>query len=234
MANFQPTWQDDGELFRLARTELFTCVVGDVMDTLGLNSQFLRPQIKPLRSDFVLAGRAMTVLEADVSNPVASDHGDTAPSRPFGLMFRALDDLRQNEVYVCTGSSPNYALWGELMSQRARRLGAAGAVLDGYSRDTKGILDLAFPTFSYGGFGQDQRPRGKVVDFRIPIVIGEVRIQPGDIVFGDLDGVCVIPQHVERDVFRLALEKVRGEKRVREAILSGMSSAEAFERFGIM
>jgi regulator of RNase E activity RraA len=120
------------------------------------------------------------------------------------------------------------------MSTRALRLGAAGAVLHGYSRDTNEILRLNFPTFSYGGYAQDQGPRGRVIDFRSPIMIEQVRIQPGDVVYGDLDGVCVVPREVEEEAFSAALEKVRGEQMVRKAIEDGMSSAEAFEKFGIM
>src|SRR6476646_7714902 len=154
-------WNDDSELFELARRSLFTAVVGDLMDTLGLRRQFLPPQIQPLAPEMVVIGRAMPVLEADM--------GDTPPAKPFGLMLDALDDLKANEIYVCTGASPTYALWGELMSMRALRLGAAGAVLDGCSRDTRGILKLGFPTFSSGRYAQDQAPRGHVTDFRIPI-----------------------------------------------------------------
>jgi regulator of RNase E activity RraA len=120
------------------------------------------------------------------------------------------------------------------MSLRARKCGAAGAVLDGYSRDTHGILALQFPTFSYGCYAQDQSPRGKVVDFRIPIEIQGTRILPGDVVFADVDGVCVIPGAAEGEVFARALEKVRGEKAVRKAIEGGMRAKEAFEKFGIM
>ena len=79
-------------------------------------------------------------------------------------MFAALDSLKPHEVYVASGSSPRYALWGELMSTRALHLKAAGAVLDGYVRDTLGIYALNFPTFGYGSCAQDQGPRGKVVD----------------------------------------------------------------------
>src|SRR5205814_6156197 len=154
--------------------------------------------------------------------------------KSFGLMLEALDDLKPGEVYIATGASPAYALWGELMSARAMKLGAAGAVVDGYSRDTRGILALDFPVFSYGRYAQDQGPRGKVIDFRCPIEINGVRIEPGDIVFGDLDGVCVIPRKAERDVFNAALEKARGEKLVAKAVREGMSAVEAFERFGIM
>ena len=109
-------------------------------------------------------------------------------------MLDALDDLRTDEVYLCTGGSPRYALWGELMSVRALKCGAAGAVVDGYSRDTRGVLSLGFPLFSHGSYAQDQAPRGKVIDFRVPIQVGQVLVSPGDIVFGDADGVCVVPR----------------------------------------
>lgn len=225
-------WKNDDELFEIVRDELYTAVIGDIMDKMGLLHQFLSPKMQALRDDMFVVGRAMTVLEADV----VSDSSSNNPilNRPFGLMLEALDDLKKNEVYVCTGSSPSYALWGELMATRAQILGAAGAVVDGYSRDTKGILELNFPSFSYGRYAQDQAPRGKVIDFRVPIEMNGVRINPGDIIIGDIDGVCVVPKEYEEEVFRLAIEKARGEKMVQKKIQEGMSTVDAFAKFGIM
>lgn len=227
-------WSDDAGLFALARAELFTAVVGDIMDKLGAQRQFLPPQIRPLRPDMVTVGRAMTVLEADVFADRPTGGRNALLKKPFGLMLEALDDLKPNEIYVCAGASPNYALWGELMSTRALRCGAVGAIVDGYSRDTRGILALDFPTFSYGPYAQDQAPRGKVVDFRVPLQIGNVRIEPGDILFGDIDGVCAVPKALEREVFTKALEKARGEKVVQKAIARGMRAKAAFAKYGIM
>jgi regulator of RNase E activity RraA len=227
-------WADDRELFQICRTELFTAVVGDIMDKLKLRRQFLSPQIQPLRQDMVVVGRAMPVLEADVFEETHPGSANPLLSKPFGLMLEALDDLKPNEVYICAGASPTYALWGELMSTRAVKLGAAGAVVDGYSRDTAGILAMNFPTFSYGRYAQDQAPRGKVIDFRVPLEIGGVRVNNGDIVFGDIDGVCIVPRHAEEEVITKALEKARGEKLVKKAIENGMSARESFDRFGIM
>lgn len=149
-------------------------------------------------------------------------------------MFEALDDLKEDEVYICSGSSPNFALWGGLMSTRALKLKAAGAVLNGWSRDTSEILKLNFPTFSYGGFAQDQGPRGKVIDYRVPIEIEGVRIHPGDIVYGDRDGVLIVPQNTVEEAFTGAIEKARGEQLVKKALEEGMSTVDAFEKFGIM
>jgi len=228
------TWDSDEELFDLVRAELFSAVVGDVMDKMGLLHQFLPPTIRPLRDDMVVVGRAMPVLEADVFAETGNERVNPVMGQPFGLMFRALDDLHPNEVYVCTGSTPRYALWGELMSTRAIRLGAAGAVLNGFARDAAGVLRLGFPAFCYGAYAQDQGPRGKVIDFRVPLEIGGVRVSPGDIVLGDRDGVCVVPREAEVEAFRRAIEKVRGEQRVREALEAGMSAVDAFARYGIM
>lgn len=227
-------WSDDEGLFSLARGELFTAVVGDIMDKLGFLHQFLPPRIRPLRADMVVIGRAMTVLEADVYSESASSAGSAAMAQSFGLMFEALDDLKRNEVYVCTGASPRYALWGELMSTRAIKLGAAGAVVDGYLRDTHGILAQNFPAFAHGAYAQDQGPRGKVIDFRAPIEMDGLRINSGDIVFGDVDGVLVVPREAEEEIFMGAIEKARGEKLVQKAIEQGMSASEAFKKFGIM
>lgn len=227
-------WKNDDELFDLAKRELFVALVGDVMDKMGLLHQFLPPKIKPLRNDFVVLGRAMPVLECDVFDEVVGQTNNPVMKKPFGLMFHALDDLKKNEVYICTGASPRYALWGGLMSTRAIKLGAAGAVLHGWSRDSDEILKLNYPTFSYGGYAQDQGPRGKVVDYRIPIEIERIRITPGDIIYGDRDGVVIVPRNAVNEVFTKALEKARGEKLVKKALENGMSTVEAFEKFGIM
>ena len=120
------------------------------------------------------------------------------------------------------------------MTNRAQHLKAAGAVLDGYSRDTPEVLEAGFPVFSYGGYAQDQGARGKVVDYRVAVEINGVRVNPGDIVFGDLDGVLVIPKAAEEEAIRKALEKASAENKVRDAIRGGMSTVQAFETFGVM
>jgi len=229
-----PLWKSDNELFDIARKELFTALVGDVLDKLGYLHQFVAPTIKPLSSNMVVIGRAMPVLEADVFEEVGIGTNNPLMKKPFGIMFEALDSLQPQEVYICSGSSPRYALWGGLMSTRAFKLGAAGAVVDGYSRDTPEILRLNFPVFSMGGYAQDQGPRGKVMDYRVPIEFNGIRVNPDDIVFGDLDGVLIVPQEIAEEAFTGAIEKARGEKQVQKALEEGMSTVEAFKKFGIM
>lgn len=227
-------WKNDKELIALINDELYTAVIGDIMDKMGYYHQFLDPRIRPLNNEMKLAGRAMTVLEADVLQNDTDAGANAVLKQSFGMMLQALDDLKENEVYICSGSSPNYALWGELMSARAMQCGAVGAVVNGYSRDTKGILALGFNCFSYGPYAQDQAPRGKVIDYRVPISVDGVLVNNGDMIVGDIDGVCVVPKAIEKEVFTRALEKARGERVVLTKIKEGMPSVEAFEKYGIM
>src|SRR5438105_6127296 len=197
-----PEWNSDRDLFQLIRRELFTAVVGDVCDDLGLRDRFLPPLITPLggRLPAVMAGRAMPVLEQDLD-------GEPANDSQFGLMFEALDSLQMDEIYVSIGATRPYALFGELMSITAMKRGAAGVVCDGNVRDTEKILELGLPVFCRGSYALDQRGRGLVVDYRVPVQLGDLRISPGDILVGDTDGVIAIPNVAADEVFSLALEK---------------------------
>jgi regulator of RNase E activity RraA len=223
----------DEELFSTIRSELFAAVLGDVLDKLGYRHQFLPPELKPLDPRAKLVGRAMPVVEADVFSEKSESAGPLA-DQPFGLMFRALDDLKPGEIYIATGASPRYALWGGLMSTRAMHLGAAGSILDGFVRDAGEIEQAGYTVFSRGLYAQDQGVRGKVIDFRTAVEIGGVRIEPGTLIFGDREGVLVVPGEVEDEAVPLAIEKVRGENKVADAIRGGMSAQEAFDTFGIM
>ena len=215
------------DILTTLRVQLFSAIIGDVMDGLGLRRQFLPAEIRPVSPSTVLAGYAMPVLEEDVA--AEAEDGD------FGLMFRALDSLKQDHIYVCSGASLRYALWGGLMSTRAMKLGAAGAIMDGYHRDTREITALGFPVFSRGAFAEDQRGRGRVTDFDVPIVFAKgTRVAPGDIIFGDVDGVVAVPRREANEVVRLAVERVSGENTVRRMIESGLSAEEAFRSTGIM
>lgn len=222
----------DAELFKTIREHLFTSVIGDVLDVAGLTHQFLPPEIRGLDPDHMLVGRAMPVLEADCWGDTVVTQG-----RPdsFGLMFQALDGLKPGEVYITTGASPRYALWGGLMSTRAAALGAAGAVLDGFHRDTREIRQLGFPVFSAGSYAQDQRLRGRVIDYGCPIEFrNAVRVEPGDIVVGDVDGVVIIPKAHADAIVADAMAKVQAEERVRGMIGQGQSTQSIFEQTGVM
>ena len=218
-------WANENELFNLMKDKLYTPVVGDILDGKGYVHQFLPADIRPIANGMKLAGKAMPVLMIDVFGP---------QKKPFGLLTEALDQLEQNEIYIATGGVGRCAYWGELLTATARTRGAAGAVLNGYHRDTPQVLEQNWPVFSKGCWAQDSSVRTQVVDFRCTIEIGQVAIHPGDLIFGDVDGVLVIPAAVADEVLEKALEKASGEKKVRAAIESGMSATEAFRVFGIL
>jgi regulator of RNase E activity RraA len=226
--------KNDKALFDAIRNLLYTAVIGDIMDTMGLLNQFLPPQVRPLKEEMFLVGRAMPVLEADCDEKMNNLSAKTSLDKPFGVMLEALDDINPGEVYICSGASHSYALLGELMLTRIKMCGGTGAVINGYSRDTHGIYEVGLPVFSYGPYSQDQAPRGKVIDFRVPIEINGVTINPGDIIVGDIDGVCVVPQNKEEEIISKSLEKASGERKVLKAIQKGMSALDAWEKYGIM
>lgn len=213
------------ELFRTIIESLYTPVLGDVLDVLGHTQQFLPQPLQPLKESMRVVGRAMPVQIADTWSK---------PRDPFGLMTEALDQLLPGEVYVATGGSHNCAAWGEILTATARTRGGLGAVIDGYHRDTLRVLEQNWPVFSRGRYAQDAGVRSRIVDYRCAVQIGGVHIEPGDLIFGDMDGVLVVPRAVEEEAVTRALEKARGEKVVRKAIESGSSSTEAFRKYGIL
>lgn len=218
-------WTNDRELFELIKSELYTPVVGDILDGMGYYHQFLPQSIQPIRPEMKLAGYAMPVLMIDVYGP---------QKKPFGLLTEALDQLQPNEIYLASGGEMRCAYWGELLTATAKKRGAVGAVLNGYHRDTPQVLTQDFPVFSRGAYAQDSSVRTQVADYRCRIEVGQVTIQPGDLIFADMDGALAIPRALIAEVIEKSLEKARGEKLVRKAIENGMSATEAFRTFGIL
>jgi 4-hydroxy-4-methyl-2-oxoglutarate aldolase len=218
-----PEWTNDQEMFQILRTELFTSVISDTLDAHGYTHQMLPPNIRPLRLGMKTCGRALTVLETDSLDV----------QEPFGVMFQALDDLKPDEIYIASGASSAYAMWGELMSTAAIQRGAVGVILNGYLRDAEGIAALGFPAFAWGSYATDQKMRGRVVAYRVPIIIGGVPVHPGDILYADEDGVVVVPQNIERVVIADALTKVRAENSLRRDLEAGMLAVDAFKKYGI-
>jgi 4-hydroxy-4-methyl-2-oxoglutarate aldolase len=218
-------WKNDAELLSLIAGTLYTPVIGDVLDTAGHRHQFLPQPVRPLRNDMRLVGRAMPVQLADVAGP---------QDPPFGSLIEALDQIRPGEIYLATGGTLYCAAWGEIMTATAKARGGAGAVIDGFHRDTPQVLEQNWPVFSRGAYAQDAAVRSRVIDYRCEVEIAAVAVRPGDLVFGDVDGVVIVPRQHENEIVASALEKARGEKLVRREIEAGSSAGEAFEKYGIL
>lgn len=218
-------WNTDAELVEVLKKELYTPVVGDILDELGYYHQFLPAPVQPLRLTDKVVGRAMPVLMIDVYGP---------QKKPFGKLTEALDQLQPGEIYIASGGAMRCAYWGEILTATAKKRGAVGAIVNGYYRDTLMVMEQDWPVFSRGRFGQDSAVRTQVADYRCDIEIDGVWVKPGDLIFGDLDGVLVIPKVVEEQVIVKALKKARSEKLVRKEIDNGMSSTEAFLKYGVL
>lgn len=214
--------------FSAARERLFTAVLSDVLDGAGRRSQAMRPAVRPLDDSLVMVGRARTGLYADVYHVVPGEN-------PYELEIALVDDLAPDEVVVlAAGASGRIAPWGELLSTACRARGAAGCVTDGLVRDVRAIRALRFPVFA-GGIGPlDTKGRGKVVAIDVPVECGGVAVRSGDLVFGDADGVVVVPREIEGAILRAAFEKAAGEERTRAALERGEKLADVFARHGIL
>jgi len=224
-------WNTDEELFALMRAELTTCPISDVLEQLGFAHPMLPPEIRPLRRDMVMVGRAMPVQD---EAPVPHGGLKRYDAKPFGLLFESIEALQPNEVYIASGGPTGAARIGDMLATRVKKIGAAGVVLNAHVRDANGILELGLPTFAHGTHAYGLQGRHNVVDFRCSITIGQVRIRPGDLIFGDGDGVCVIPREVEREAVTRAIAKNQLERNVREAIAAGHSVVDAFNQYRVM
>ena len=208
---------------------LSAAILSDIVDSLGLMRRAMRPFVRPLDEAQVMVGRARTGLYMPA---YALRDGEN----PYEIEIALVDDLQPQEVVVlaCNGPTERIAPWGELLTTAAQVRGAAGCVTDGLVRDVRQIRAMGFPVF-HGGIGPlDTKGRARMVDRDVRVECGGVSIDPGDLVFGDVDGVVVIPRSHEHAVMDLALEKVRGEDNTRDALLQGESLANVFKRLGIL
>jgi len=210
------------------REQLFTAVLSDCLDQVGVTKQALPPRIRPLDDASVMVGRARTAAYMEV-------YAATPGENPYELEIALVDGLQRDEIPVFACSNPQrVGPWGELLSTAAKVRGAAGALMDGCVRDIKAIRAMGFPVFHGGIAPLDSKGRGKVLAIDVPIECGGVPVVSGDLIFGDADGVVVIPQRVEAEVLRLAMEKVTGERNTLRELQAGTPLGEVFARYGIL
>ena len=209
--------------------KLYSAVLSDVMDGLGLMEQALKPFVRPLDDSLILFGRARTGLY--MPRYQVADGED-----PYAIEIALVDDLQPGDVavFACGGPTDRIAPWGELLTTAAQVRGATGCLTDGLIRDVKPIREMAFPVF-HGGIGPlDSKGRGKMMEMDCRVICGGVAVAAGDWVFGDADGAVVIPQAAAEETFAKALEKVQAENRTRDELRAGRSLREVFDRFGIL
>ena len=218
--------QSDLDLFARLETALYTAVVSDALDELGIREQAMAEHLRPVGSTVTFAGRARTIACVDTYH-VDDD--------PYGMEIDAIDSILPGEaVVVSTGGSRRNAPWGELLSTAAMARGARGAVVDGLVRDVRRIQDLGFPLFAAGMKPVDSKGRGRVVAYNVPVECGGVLIKPGDVVFADLDGIIAIPAGIVEDVVRLATDKASRENQSRDDLKKGAYLRSVYDKYGVL
>jgi regulator of RNase E activity RraA len=205
---------------------LYSSVIADALDTLGQRQCALSAALRPLRPEWKVFGRAVTLCAARAT---------AMPEKPYALELECIDALKSGDVLVATTQGDyGSALWGELLSTAAQAHGAVGVVLDGLTRDAAKIIAMDFPVFATGFRPLDSKGRLDVVSYGQPIRMGDCLIRPGDYIFGDIDGVMVVPAEVADLVFTAAQRKAMDENGVREQLARGRSVREVFAEYRIL
>ena len=210
------------------REELFTAALADSLDSLGYHEQAVSPGLSPLSEDMRIIGFARVGIYLPI-------YHDDDKVNVYEHEIQLIDDLAKDDVAVlsCNGDL-RISPWGELVSTRAQYLGAAGCITDGCVRDSKVIRELGFPVFSGGTNPIDTKYRGKMMWADVPAVIGGVRVNSGDLVMADYDGIVFVPSDLIEETIARSLSKVREESAVREDFRNGVSLADVFNKHGIL
>ena len=219
---------DRVQLLKTCKAELFTAVVSDSLDSLGLRRQVVQLPLQPVQDGMRIFGFA----RVGVYMPI---YHDDEKVNVYEHEIRLVDDLKAGDVpvFACNNNT-RIAPWGELLSTRAQYLGSTGLVTDGSVRDVAVIRKMGFPVFSGGRNPVDTKFRGKMMWADVPAVIGEAEVNSGDLVIADLDGIVFVPAAIIETVVTKALAKVRAETTVRDELRKGASLVEVFDRHGIL
>lgn len=210
----------------MMRESLYSAIVCDALDSIGLTNQSPRKELFPMTVEAVMVGRCKTSLWAEMY------HVDPSP---YELELKAVDSINADEIFVGAAvGSMRSGIWGELLSTAVKHRGCTGAIIDGAVRDVRQMREMPFPVWAVGTSPYDSKDRQRIIDLDIPVEIGGVVFSPGDLVIADVDGVVVVPQEVEHKVIYLAWKKVHEENTFRDSIKGGMSATEAFAKYGIL
>lgn len=208
--------------------QLFAAVLSDALDAVGIRGNAMAPHLRPLDDTLQLCGRARTAAYMETAHVAADEN-------PYELEMALIDDLKPGDVaiFACGGSS-RIAPWGGLLSTATRARGAAGCVTDGFVRDILQIRDLKLPVFAGGISPLDSKGRGVVREIDVPVTCGGVLVAPGDLVFGDADGIVVVPQAAEAKVLRIAFDKINGEHNTLRELQGGAFLRDVYAKYGIL
>jgi len=212
--------------YEMVRERLSSSILSDVLDGMGFRHQAMREGIRPLYPGAVVVGRAHTMLMADVYEP----EEDT-----FALQIEGIDRLRKDDIMVVASNrSTEAALWGELLSTAAKCRGARGAVIDGLARDLRQMEEMKFPVFAVGAKPISSKGRCIAIDYGCRINCGGVNVEPGDLVFGDVDGIVVVPEAVIEEAVKGGMERVSSERVTKKELVAGSLLKQVYDKYGTL
>lgn len=220
-------FKSESELFSYMETNAYAAVFSDIMDEMGYHFQVVSPNTKihPLKKNFVVTGRAVTLLNENDGNK----------NEPYSSVIKCIDTLPPDSVIVTTGAD-NFVtgIMGELTATALRAKKGRGAIVNGYTRDARKLINMEFPTFAWGASPIDTTGRVRVADYNIPIIIGGVKIFPGDLIFADLDGIVIIPKDLEAGVIKEVIKRINTEDVVRKELAEGKTMSEVWEKYHVL
>lgn len=212
------------------KKNVYSGIICDVLDQMGYREQALNNQINGLNDDTVIFGPAFTSIGTTVYS---------MPEHPLIAQTKVVDQLGEGEIYVLvTRGEYNCAVFGEIFATRVMKKGGAGVLLDAYARDLKELKNMSlngsdgFPVFFRGKSPLTSKGRCEINECQIPITIDGVTINPGDYIFGDCDGVVIIPKDLIDEVLDRAFALIRDEDRVRDSLLAGDSLEKVYTEIG--
>jgi regulator of RNase E activity RraA len=217
----------ESELFSYLEENAYAAVFSDILDEMGEHFQVISPHSKiyPLKDNFVIVGRAITLL----------NENNSCKEEPYDTVIKCIDSLPSGSILVTTGSDIFTAgIMGELTATALRVKKSRGVIVNGYTRDARKLIKMEFPTFAWGASPIDTTGRVRVVDYNIPIIIGGVRISPGDLIFADLDGIVIIPKNLEKEVIDEVIKRISTENVVRKELAEGKSMAEVWNKYHVL
>lgn len=217
------------EMIRQRFLKVDSANVADVLDDLGMLHQGLSEKYFNFTTndDSKMAGWAYTI------------QGVMAPYEGRGdpMKMEACAGIGEFDIPVWAGAGRGVCFFGELIAIGMCERGAVGSVVDGGIRDRKWIRDLNFPVYARYRSPIQSIGRWRVTDYGNPVFLegvggDSVVVSNGDFIFGDIDGVVVIPESRITEVLEVVEELTSTEEEVRREIRAGLSLSEALARYG--
>jgi len=218
----------DIEDIRNRYLKLYTALIYDALESIGLPGRSMDSGIYPLTVDMKVAGPAFTIRRQTTPKTDTYTHNIR-----LGLMKSMIDGcVMLSDVQ----GNKNCGQFGEITATAMRAAGCSGAVIDGSTRDSNYLINMNFPTFCRFRNPVEGLGRSVIIEYMIPIYVngidGMLRVDPGDFIFGDYDGVVIVPKDKTVEVLETAENWFESEKASRKAMAEGMDPFEVYNTYG--